>query len=113
MLRADMDALPIQEETQLPYASQNPGVMHACGHDLHMTSILGTAYTLSQMQDAWRGTLVVIGQPAEETVSGARAMIADGLFTRFPKPDLALALHITGVLPSTTIATRPGFALAA
>ena len=113
MVRADMDGLPIQEETGLSYASQNPGVMHACGHDLHMTSILGVAYTLFQMKDAWRGTLVIIGQPAEETVTGARAMIADGLFTRFPKPDLALGLHVTGMLPSTTLAVRPGFALAA
>lgn len=112
-IRADMDALPIQELTGLPYASQNAGVMHACGHDAHTTAMLATANVLVQTRDAWQGTVVFIAQPAEEVVSGARAMIADGLFERFPKPDLILGLHISGQDPAGSLSYRPGFALAA
>lgn len=113
MVRTDMDALPITEETGLPYASKNPGVMHACGHDMHMATFLGTAAALAGMKDQWKGTLVFVGQPAEEVVRGANAMIDDGLFTRFPKPDYALALHITGVMPAGQIGYRAGQAMAA
>lgn len=101
MVRTEMDALPMEEKTGLPYASQartewggrETFVAHSCGHDIHMASWLGTARTLVALKDQWKGTLMFIGQPAEETVSGAKAMIADGLFTRFPKPDAAFALH--------------------
>src|SRR6266849_4249582 len=102
LVRTDLDALPVEEKTGLPYAStvkakndagQDVGVMHACGHDVHITSMLGTAKVLAQLKEHWHGTLVLIGQPAEETVDGARAMLADGLYTRFPKPDFAIALH--------------------
>ncbi|WP_055525299.1 amidohydrolase [Streptomyces graminilatus] len=93
LLRADMDALPVPEETGLPYASTVPGVMHACGHDLHVTWLVGAAQALSAGRDTWRGTLVVVGQPAEETGEGARAMLADGLYERFPRPDALLAQH--------------------
>jgi hippurate hydrolase len=93
LLRADMDALPVTEETALPYASTVPGVMHACGHDLHVTWLAGAAQALSAGRDAWHGTLVLVGQPAEETGEGARAMLADGLYERFPRPDALLAQH--------------------
>jgi hippurate hydrolase len=102
MVRADMDALPIVEETGLPYESKvvakdqrgrETGVMHACGHDVNMTCLVGTARLLHQLQDEWSGTLVLVGQPAEEIGAGAKAMIADGLFHRFPRPDWCLALH--------------------
>jgi amidohydrolase len=101
MVRADMDALPMEEKTGLPYASkakaQSGGretfVAHSCGHDMHMASWIGTARTLVALKDRWKGTLMFVGQPAEEIVSGAKAMLADGLFTRFPKPDFAFALH--------------------
>ncbi len=104
MIRTDLDALPIEEQTGLPYASKvrmrdrfgrEMPAMHACGHDMHMTSWLGTARVLAAMKDRWSGTLVFIGQPAEEIVAGARNMLADGLYDRFPKPDYALALHCT------------------
>ncbi len=120
MLRADMDALPIQEKTELPYASKitAPGptgtlvpVMHACGHDVHMSSLIGAATLLARMKDRWRGTLMLIGQPAEETLSGAEAMIKDGLFTRFPKPAYAVAIHDTNLLPAGTVGYTPGFTL--
>jgi hippurate hydrolase len=112
LLRCDMDALPIIEETGLAYASRNPGAMHACGHDVHMAAWTGTARFLAQCRAAWSGTLVCIAQPAEERGSGARAMLADGLLTRFPKPDACLALHAKAELPVGSIGSCPGWALA-
>ena len=101
MVRTELDALPMEEKTGLPYASREKTVWegretfvaHSCGHDIHMASWVGTAKTLVGMKDKWQGTLMFIAQPAEETVSGARAMLAEGLFTRFPKPDVGFALH--------------------
>jgi amidohydrolase len=121
LVRSDMDALPVEEKTGLPYAStvktkndagQDVSVMHACGHDIHMTSLLGTAKLLSQLKDQWHGTLILIGQPAEETVTGARAMLADNLYMRFPKPDFALALHDSANDPAGTVTYCPGYAMA-
>jgi hippurate hydrolase len=112
LLRTEMDALPVQEKTGLPYASQVPGVMHACGHDLHMTTLTGAAAVLSRLRERWRGTVILVAQPAEETVGGARAMIADGLFTRFPKPDFALAIHDSSNGPAGQIAWVEGYAYA-
>jgi amidohydrolase len=112
MLRTDLDALPVEEKTGLPYASRRPGVMHACGHDIHMTSFLGAARLLTGMREQWSGTLVMIGQPAEERGAGARAMLADGLFQRFPRPDAAVALHVTDGLPAGKVGPREGYMLA-
>jgi hippurate hydrolase len=121
LIRADMDALPVEEKTGLPYASKvrakddsgsEMPVMHACGHDVHVTSLIGTAKMLASLKDQWRGTLILIGQPAEERIDGARAMLADGLYTRFPKPDFVLALHDNGDLEAGKIAFTPGYALA-
>lgn len=94
LVRTELDALPMTEATGLPYASQDPTADHSCGHDLHMAIWVGTAATLLEFKSAWHGRLMFIGQPAEETVSGARAMLADGLYSRFGKPDFALALHV-------------------
>ncbi len=121
LLRTDLDALPVSEKTDLPYASkvrtkndagQEVGVMHACGHDVHMTAMLGTAKMLSGLKDQWRGTLIIVGQPAEETIDGARAMVKDGFFSRFPKPDFAIALHDSPDFAAGTVAVVPGYALA-
>src|SRR5262249_13259905 len=99
LVGTDLDALPVKEQTGLPYASavvaknaqgDSVSVMHACGHDLHITCLVGTARVLASLKDKWHGTAVFIGQPAEEIVQGARAMLADGLFTRFPRPDYCL-----------------------
>jgi hippurate hydrolase len=92
LVRTELDGLPMEEKTGLPYASHN-AVTHSCGHDIHMASWLATARTLHELKSQWQGTLLFIGQPAEETTSGARAMLDDGLFRRFPKPDVAFALH--------------------
>lgn len=112
MLRADMDALPVTEETGLSYASTVEGVMHACGHDVHVTCLLGAATTLDAVRDTWRGTLVFVFQPAEETVSGAQAMVDDDLFTRVPRPDIVLGQHVAPI-PAGTIGLRSGPAFAA
>jgi amidohydrolase len=116
MIRADMDGLPVREETDLPYQSRarsrdsygrEVDVMHACGHDLHMAACIGAARALAGRDD-WAGTLVMVGQPSEETVSGAARMIADGLFNRFPRPDAAIALHVAPDIPSGNIGWREG-----
>jgi hippurate hydrolase len=117
MLRTEMDALPVQEKTGLPFAStvttrnkagETVSVAHACGHDLHMASWYGTAKLMADNRKAWHGTLMLIGQPAEEPVAGAAAMLKDGLFTRFPKPDYALSLHDDASGPSGTIMYHAG-----
>lgn len=121
LLRADMDALPVREQTGKPYAStvtttddagNTVPVMHACGHDVHMTSWVGTARALVEQKAQWAGTLVMIGQPAEERGAGARAMLADGLFERFPRPDFNLAMHVSANLPAGTLGYTSGYALA-
>ena len=119
-VRTDLDGLPVEEKTGLPYASRvrakiaagETGVMHACGHDLHMTNFLGTAKMLKRMKDRWSGTLVLLGQPAEEVGAGATAMLRDGLYTRFPRPDFVIALHDAAALPAGTVGLREGYALA-
>jgi amidohydrolase len=120
-VRTDMDALPIVENTGLPYASHvkvkradgaEVGVMHACGHDIHMSVFVGTARLLAQLKNQWSGTVVLIGQPAEETVSGAAAMLRAGLFTKFPQPDYVLALHDKADLPAGKVSWREGTILA-
>jgi amidohydrolase len=117
LLRADMDALPVKEQTGLPYASTvvakdakgNPvSVMHACGHDIHMTCLVGAARVLAQTKDQWHGTLVFVGQPAEEAVGGALGMLADGLFQRFPRPDFCVALHDDAELAVGTVGYTSG-----
>jgi len=121
VVRSDMDALPVEEKTGLPYAStvktkndagEEVSVMHACGHDVHMTTLLGTAKMLAQLKDQWHGTLVLIGQPAEETIDGARAMLADGLYSKIPKPDYVIALHDSADLETGKISYTPGYAMA-
>jgi amidohydrolase len=117
MLRTELDALPVEEKTGLSYASKvrtkddagrDVPVMHACGHDLHMASLVGTAEVMAHSKDTWHGTLMLIGQPAEETIGGAEGMIRDGLFTRFPKPDVAVALHVGNEYPAGMVAITPG-----
>ena len=116
MLRADMDALPVRERTGLPYASTQTStdtagktvpVMHACGHDMHVTWLIGAATVLAQTRDAWKGTLMPVFQPAEETGTGAQAMVDGGLLTRFPRPDVVLGQHVM-VGPAGSIGSRPG-----
>ena len=117
MLRTELDALPVEEKTGLPYASKahakddagrDVPVMHACGHDLHMAAILGTAEIMARSKTSWHGTLMLVGQPAEEGFGGAKVMINDGLFTRFPKPDVAVALHVGNTFPAGVVGVTPG-----
>ncbi len=121
LVRADMDALPVIEQTGLPGASKvrvttkegvETGVMHACGHDTHMTAWVGVARIMAANKDKWSGTLVMIGQPAEERGAGARMMLADGLYTRFPRPQYAIAFHDAAGFPAGMIGYTPGYALA-
>lgn len=112
LVRSDMDALPLTEATGVSYASREPGVMHACGHDIHMTCLVGAAGLLNRLKADWKGTLVFIAQPSEEKGEGAQGMLQDGLFTRFPKPDFALALHVDSQLPAGKIGYRSGPAFA-
>jgi amidohydrolase len=121
LVRTELDALPVEENTGLPYSSNvktkndagvEVSVMHACGHDIHMTSFLGTARLLSELKDKWSGTLVMLGQPAEETGDGANAMLRDELYTRFPKPDFAIALHDKPELETGKVGYTPGYAMA-
>jgi hippurate hydrolase len=121
LLRTEMDALPMEEKTGLPYASAATGVnaagqtvpvMHACGHDVHMSAWTGAAALLARTKDRWRGTVLMIGQPAEETVQGARAMIGDGLFKRFPKPNFSVAVHGSSDVPAGKVYFVPGYGMA-
>lgn len=121
MLRTDLDALPVLEQTKLDYASnvkvknergQVVGVMHACGHDVHIANLIGVARYSAANKDLWQGTLMLIGQPAEERGAGAQAMLEDGLFRRFPRPDFALALHVDSTLATGKIGIRTGYTLA-
>ena len=121
MLRCDLDALPVTEETGVPYASAvtveadgggKTGVMHACGHDIHMTTVTGTGRFLAEHQDLWSGTVMLLGQPAEETGTGAKAMLDDGLFARLPKPDYAVALHVSPTVPTGAVEAAGGYSLA-
>src|SRR3954451_10151525 len=112
MVRADMDALPVKEATGLPYASTADGVMHACGHDMHVTWLAGVTALLAAARDAWHGTVLAVFQPAEETAQGAQAMIDDGLFERFPKPEVILGQHVMPA-PAGAIGYRPGITQAA
>lgn len=118
MLRTELDALPVEEKTGVPFASRATArnaagqvvpVMHACGHDLHMAAWVGSAAWMAGNRQRWKGTLMLVAQPAEETVSGAAAMLKDGLFTRFPKPDFVLGLHDDPTLPAGTIGYHAGF----
>lgn len=121
MIRGDMDALPVKELTGVEYAStvmardlfgREVPVMHACGHDIHIANLIGVARKLSDMRESWRGTVVLVAQPAEERGLGARAMIEDGLFTRFPRPDYNLGLHVSSNLTTGQAGYKPGYAMA-
>lgn len=121
LIRTELDALPVDEKTNLPYASKvktkndagtEVSVMHACGHDIHMTSMLGTARILAQRKSEWHGTLMILGQPAEETIDGARAVLRGGLYEKFPKPDYAIALHDHAELEAGKVGYVPGYAMA-
>ena len=121
MIRTELDALPVEEKTGLLYASKvraqddagrDVPVMHACGHDLHMATLLGTATIMAHSKETWHGTLLLIGQPAEETVSGGRKMIEDGLLTRFPRPDVGVALHVSNNFPAGIVGVTSGYSYA-
>ena len=121
LVRTELDALPVEEKTGVPYSSNvkakndagvEVSVMHACGHDIHITSFLGTAKLLTELKARWSGTLVMLGQPAEETGDGANAMLRDELYTRFPKPDFAIALHDKPELETGKVGYTPGYAMA-
>ena len=113
LVRSDMDALPVNEQTGLPYASRVANVMHACGHDIHMTTLIGTATALAQLKNRWHGTAMLIGQPAEEVVQGASAMLRDHLYERFGTPKYAIAIHDNSSLPAGQIAYDGGWFMAA
>jgi amidohydrolase len=122
MLRTELDALPVTEETGLPYASKvkakddsgrDVGVMHACGHDVHMATLYGTATIMAKNKDSWHGVLMLVGQPAEETITGAQKMIDDGLFKKFPRPDIAVALHDENGIAVGQVGVTPGYSKAA
>ena len=121
LVRTELDALPVEEKTGVPYASQvktkndagvEVSVMHACGHDIHMTSFLGAAKLLVELKNQWSGTLLMLGQPAEETGDGANAMLRDELYTRFPRPDFAITLHDKPELEAGKVGYTPGYAMA-
>ena len=121
LVRTDLDALPVHEETGVPYAStvttksddgKDVPVMHACGHDIHMSTFIGTARALAKSKEKWHGTIIFVGQPAEETVGGARALLQDGLYTRWPKPNYALALHDDAEIETGKIGVTEGYAYA-
>ena len=121
LIRTELDALPVDEKTGVEYASKvktkndagvEVSVMHACGHDIHMTSMLGTAKALSELKSSWHGTLVILGQPAEETIDGARAVLRDGLYDKIPKPDFAIALHDNAELETGKVGFTSGYAMA-
>jgi amidohydrolase len=122
MLRTDLDALPVTEQTGLAYASKvkvidpstgvEVGVMHACGHDIHIANLIATARYLAEHKDQWKGTVMFVGQPAEERGSGAKAMLEDGLFKKFPKPDVAIALHDDATLAAHKVGVRGGWSMA-
>ncbi|MBV9073685.1 MAG: amidohydrolase, partial [Acidobacteria bacterium] len=120
MLRTELDALPVEEKTAWSFASHvhtkddsgaDVPVMHACGHDIHMAALVGTATLMARDKQAWHGTLMLVGQPAEERANGAAAMLKDGLFARFPKPDFAFAMHDGNNLPAGQVGFTPGFSL--
>src|SRR5258705_1731521 len=120
LVRTELDALPVEEKTGVPYASTvktkndagvEVSVMHACGHDIHITSLLGTAKLLAELKDRWQGTLILLGQPAEETGDGARAVLRDELYTKFPNPDFAIALHDNAELETGKVGYTSGYAL--
>ena len=121
LVRADLDALPVKEETGVPYAStvvtkdasgRDVSVMHACGHDIHMATLIGAARSLNKLKDQWHGTIVFVGQPAEETGGGARALLSDGLYTRFGKPDFAIAFHDRAQLEIGKVGVTEGYSSA-
>ena len=121
LIRTELDALPVEEKTGVPYASKvktkndagvEVSVMHACGHDIHITSMLGTAKVLAERKGEWHGTLIILGQPAEETIDGARAVLRDGLYSNFPKPDFAIALHDSADIETGKVGYVPGYAMA-
>lgn len=121
LVRTELDALPVEEKTGVPYASKvrvkndagvEVAVMHACGHDIHMTSLLGAAKLLSELKSQWQGTLILLGQPSEESGDGARALLKDNLYTRFPQPDFAIALHDKPELETGKVGYTPGYAMA-
>lgn len=112
MVRTDMDALPVEEQTGLPYASTHKGVMHACGHDIHITTLIGTAKMLAELKSQWQGTVMLIGQPAEEVVKGAQGMLRGGLYEQFGKPDYAIAIHDNSNMPAGQIGYTPGYFMA-
>lgn len=122
MLRTELDALPVTEQTGLPYAStvkakddngRDVGVMHACGHDVHMATLYGTAEIMAKSKDSWHGTLMLVGQPAEETITGAKKMVEDGLFSKFPRPDVGVALHDENTIGTGQVGITPGYSSAA